>query len=115
MADDGQVSDSGRLIARPLSGRAGYALLLSLGEAIQAYSRVSNFRSLPPLPLCRIAVHAMLFPIRWRHCRRRDAATRALGRRRDREGLRSDLKAQGVSGGEISGQRGGARVGRSSL
>jgi hypothetical protein len=33
MADDGQVSDSGRLIARPLSGRAGYALLLSLGEA----------------------------------------------------------------------------------
>jgi len=43
MADDGQVSDSGRLIARPLSGRAGYALLLSLGEAIQAYSRVSNF------------------------------------------------------------------------
>jgi hypothetical protein len=25
MADDGQVSGSGRLIARPLSGRAGYA------------------------------------------------------------------------------------------
>jgi hypothetical protein len=25
-------SGSGRLIARPLSGRAGYALLLSLGE-----------------------------------------------------------------------------------
>ena len=30
MADDGQVSGSGRLIARPLSGGAGYALLLSL-------------------------------------------------------------------------------------
>jgi hypothetical protein len=32
MADDGQVSGSGRRIARPLGGRAGYALLLSLGE-----------------------------------------------------------------------------------
>jgi len=32
MADDGQVSGSGRRIARPLSGRAGYALLLSLGR-----------------------------------------------------------------------------------
>ena len=29
MADDGQVSGSGRNIARPLGGRTGYALLLS--------------------------------------------------------------------------------------
>jgi hypothetical protein len=32
MADDGQVSGSGRLIARPPFGRTRYALLLSLGQ-----------------------------------------------------------------------------------
>jgi hypothetical protein len=35
MADDGQASRSGRRIARPLSGHAGYALLLSWGEIRQ--------------------------------------------------------------------------------
>src|SRR5271166_1055743 len=38
MADDGQVSGSGRRIARALSGRAGYALLLSLGAGRAAKS-----------------------------------------------------------------------------
>ena len=53
----------------------------SPGRAIQAprsspsprgFFRVSSFR-LPPLPLCRIMVHAVvLFPRRWMHWRRRD-------------------------------------------
>jgi hypothetical protein len=37
MADDGQVSGSGRRIARPPSGRAGYALLDEISYNIELY------------------------------------------------------------------------------
>ena len=44
MADDGRVRGSGRRMVRALSGRAGYALLLSLGAGRAAKS-VNRARS----------------------------------------------------------------------
>ncbi len=56
---------------------------------------MSSFRWLQRLTPVPIVVHAMLFPKRWTHCRRRDAATWALGQTSDREGSLAVLKARG--------------------